>query len=402
MNSIVTQHPKYILVLLAALVAIAPLSIDMYLPSLPLIAHDLAASNQQIQLTISAFLAGLTGGMLIYGPLSDHLGRRSLLLIGMLIYSASTLGCLLAYTSDQLIGYRFLQGLGGAATSVLARVIVRDIYPITSAAKILSIMHVTTMLTILTAPVIGGYLIVFWGWEIVFGVLLIFVLTCLIFSYIFISETKHFDERSTSIGKAFLGYIDVLQNTKALSYILCMGFSFAGMFSFIAASPFVYIDFFNLSPQEYSWIFFTNGLGIIAATLINSKLVSRLGSKRMLLVGASITFVSSIGFILCIVTGRYALFSGSCLAFLSISVTGMLGANCLANLLANFREQSGAAAGLAIALQFGLGAVCSALVSEFQNGTPAPMYWVMASTGIACALAAQYALAPHKAMVPSH
>lgn len=380
---------RHILVLLAALVAVAPLSIDMYLPSLPLIATSLAASEQQIQLTISAFLAGLTGGMLIYGPLSDYFGRRHLLLLGIVIYLLSTLGCFIATNSEQLIGYRLLQGLGAAATSVLGRAIVRDIYPITSAARVLSIMHITTMLTILTAPVIGGYLTSILGWRVVFAVLFAFAFICLAFSYCFLSETKHMDERSASIIKAMLGYTDILRSFRSMCYILCMGFSFAGMFSFIAASPFVYIKFFELTPQNYSWIFFINGLGIISATLLNSKLVPRFGSKKMLLAGAAVTFLASVGFFICALTEYYLLTFGSFLSFLSISVTGMLGANCLANLLIEFREQSGAATGLAIAMQFGLGALCSGLVSSFQETTPAPMYWIMAMTGLCCALAAK-------------
>lgn len=396
MSIILNNQPKYILVLLAALVAIAPLSIDMYLPSLPLIAANLNASEPQIQLTISAFLAGLTGGMLVYGPLSDHFGRRKLLLIGIVVYLLATMGCFIASSSDYLIKFRFLQGLGAAATSVLARAIVRDIYPITSAARILSIMHVTTMLTILTAPVIGGYLILAFGWRIVFGVLLIFGALCFISSYIFIAETKNINERSQSILKAMLGYIDVLRSLRSMSYILCMGFSFAGMFSFIAASPFIYIEFFQLSPQAYSWIFFINGLGIISVTLLNSKLVFRFGSKKMLLAGAVITLISSIGFFICIALVQYPLFLGSVLSFLSISVTGMLGANCLANLLTEFREQSGAAAGLAIAVQFGLGALFSALVSSLQDGTPTPMYWMMVLTGVCCSLFAGCSLIDKK------
>lgn len=397
MNTDSIDQPRYILVLLAALVAIAPLSIDMYLPSLPIIAESLNAPEQQIQLTISAFLAGLTGGMLVYGPLSDYFGRRWLLLIGVSIYLAATIGCFYSNSSDYLIASRFLQGLGAAATSVLARAIVRDIYPISSAARILSIMHVTTMLTILTAPVIGGYLILVFGWRIIFGVLFFFGLLCLVFSSVFLMETKNINERSKSIINSMLGYTDVLKNHRSMSYILCMGFSFAGMFSFIAASPFVYVEFFKLSPQEYSWIFFTNGIGIIGATLINSKLVFRFGSKKMLLAGSILTLISSIGFIICLSLKVTPIVLGSVLSFISISVTGMLGANCLANLLTEFREQSGAAAGLAIAMQFGLGALCSGLVSSLQDGTPMPMYWIMALTGILCALFASLSFLGKKA-----
>lgn len=145
-------NPQRLIVPLAALVAFGPLSIDMYLPSLPMIAEDLQASEAHIQLTISVFLAGLWLGMLLYGPLSDRFGRRRLLLGGISLYVLASLGCAMAVSAEQLIFYRLVQALGGAAAAVLARAIVRDLFPLSEAARVLSLMHLVTMFATLVAP----------------------------------------------------------------------------------------------------------------------------------------------------------------------------------------------------------------------------------------------------------
>ncbi|PZE09535.1 Bcr/CflA family drug resistance efflux transporter, partial [Pseudomonas sp. 57B-090624] len=169
-----TAHPKRLILLLAALVAFGPLSIDMYLPSLPLIARDLGAPEARVQLTIGVFLAGLCLGMLAYGPLSDRFGRRRLLLGGIALYLAASLGCALAVEVEHLLAWRLLQALGGAAASVLARAIVRDLFPVGDAARVLSLMHLVTMFATLVAPLLGGYLMLLAGWRSLFLLLMAF------------------------------------------------------------------------------------------------------------------------------------------------------------------------------------------------------------------------------------
>lgn len=380
------SNPGRLIVLLAALVAFAPLSIDTYLPSLPLIASDLHADAASVQLTISLFLAGLCLGMLVYGPLSDRYGRRPLLLGGMALYLVATVGCMFAGSVEQLVAWRFFQALGGAAASVLARAIVRDLFALGEAAKVLSLMHLVTMLATLVAPLLGSVLMEVRGWRTVFFGLLVFGALCLVASAWKISETHAPDQRGESLAKVFAAYWQIARQPLALAYILCMGLAFGGMFAFITASPFVYMEYFGVSPTGYAWLFGLNVAGIIVMTLINARWVSRVGPLRMLAVGAGLAGVAALWLLTAGLTdwGGLAVMVVGVVVY--VSVTGLLGANCVASLLALYPRQAGAAAGLAVACQFALGAAFSAVVSALADGTPEPMCLTLAAAGFGCLL----------------
>lgn len=380
------DNPRRLIILLAALVAFAPLSIDTYLPSLPSIADDLNASAASVQMTIGVFLAGLCIGMLFYGPLSDRYGRKPLLLGGMALYLVASVGCMLASSVEQLIVWRFFQALGGAAASVLARAIVRDLFSLGDAAKTLSLMHLVTMLATLVAPLAGSFLMLIDGWRVIFVGLFVFAAVCLLACIFSISETHYPDKRSQSVAAALLGYWRIATDPTAIAYILCMGLSFGGMFAFITASPYVYIGYFGVSPHGYGWLFALNIGGVIIMTVANARLVSRLGAIRMLGVGATFAGVSAVGLIVLSSSESMSLWSIVGFVILHVSVTGLMGANCVASLLKRFPENAGAAAGLAVATQFALGAAFSAWVGGLAHDSPRPMCMVIAAAGIGSAL----------------
>lgn len=374
-------NPKRLIVLLAALVAFGPLSIDMYLPSLPLIAQDLQASESSIQLTISAFLVGLFIGMLFYGPLSDKYGRRMLLLGGISLYLVASIGCMMASSAEWLIATRFLQALGAAAASVLARAIVRDLFPLNEAARVLSLMHLVTMIATLVAPLVGGYLILISSWRALFVVLFIFAAIMLLASVWKIPETHHGDSRRATVLAAFKAYLHIGLQPVAIGYILCMALTFAGMFAYITASPFIYIDYFGVSAQNYAWLFSLNIGGIIVLVSLNARYVGRFGTQKLLVAGASLAAASGLLLVFAGVTGvgGLPLIVAALLGF--VSVTGVLGANCMASLLSRYSDRAGAAAGLAVACQFGLGALASSAASALHDGTPVPMALIIGLTG---------------------
>lgn len=383
--------PQRLIVLLAALVAFGPLSIDMYLPSLPGIATDLQATEAQVQMSIGVFLGGLCLGMLLYGPLSDRFGRRRLLLGGIVLYLLASVGCALASNVEQLLFWRFVQALGGAAAAVLARTIVRDLFPLQEAARVLSLMHLVTMLATLAAPLIGGYLMLLAGWRSLFVVLIGFAALCLIAVAWKIPETLAPDKRGESLGQAFRAYGHMAVQPLVIGYSLCMGLCFAGMFAFITASPFVYIDYFGVSPLAYGWLFTLNILGIIVTTLINARLVRRLGPGPLLSAGSAVAALAGVLLLLVGVSGWGGLPAVVAGVVLYVSVTGLLGANCLASLLAAFPRQAGAVAGLAVSGQFGLGMLSSALVGLLYDASPLPMCLIMGACGIGSWLAFRFA-----------
>ncbi|MFN3770747.1 MAG: Bcr/CflA family multidrug efflux MFS transporter [Ectopseudomonas guguanensis] len=385
-------NSQRLIVLLAALTAFGPLSIDLYLPSLPLIAADLGAQEASIQLTLSVFLGGLCLGMLLYGPLSDRFGRRPLLLFGITLYVLASLGCALASSAEYLVLFRFLQAMGGAAAAVLARAVVRDLFPLTAAARVFSLMHLVTMLATLVAPLLGSYLMLLAGWRSLFLLLLAFASVCLTLVAFYLPESHPPQQRGASLGQVFRAYGHMLRAPVALGFILCMGLSFAGMFAFITASPFVYIEYFGVSPQHYGGLFALNIAGVIVTTLLNARLVSRFGAQRMLKGGTAI--VASAGMALALVggLGLGGLPAVVICILLYVSVTGLIGANCLASLLSHFPQQAGAAAGLAVSLQFGLGMVFSGLVGVLHDGTAVPMSLLMGASGIGSLLALKLAI----------
>lgn len=374
-------HPKRLIVLLAALVAFAPLSIDTYLPSLPSIAHDLDASSASVQMTIGVFLAGLCIGMLFYGPLSDRFGRKPLLLSGMFLYLGATVGCMLSRNVEQLIIWRFLQALGGAAASVLARTIVRDLFSLNDAARTLSLMHLVTMIATLVAPLVGSFLMLIDGWRTIFAGLFCFAVICMIACIWRVSETHPADKRTSSTASALAGYWHIARDPTAIAFILCMGLSFGGMFAFITASPYVYIEYFGVTPHVYGWLFALNIGGVIIMTMVNARMVSRVGPLPMLGVGALLAGIAAIGLGVLGGAGVLGLYGIVGLVVLYVSVTGLMGANCVASLLKLFPKNAGAAAGLAVSTQFAMGAAFSALVGSLADGSPWPMCLVIAAAG---------------------
>lgn len=377
------KSSKYIVVILACLVAFGPLSIDMYLPALPMIGANLSASAESVQQTITVFLIGFSIGMLIYGPLSDHYGRKKLLMSGIVIYLIATLGSIFAPTVEFLLGSRLLQAFGGASASVLARAIVRDLYAVKDAARILSWMQIITMIATLISPILGSLLMSYFGWQSIFVFLFIFAVLCLTMYGTQLSETLEQEHRLPSIMSVFQSYWKIATSAKGLAYIFCMASAFSGMFVYITASPFVFIQHFGLSSNEYAYLFAANIFGIMMMTFANTFFVGRVGPQKMIQFSSTVLFVASLLlFILGI--NNAGMWSIMFAVGLFIAMTGSLNANCIASLMGIFSKQAGAAAGLAIATQFGAGAIMSWGVSQFAVIEPWPMTTLMAVMGAIC------------------
>ncbi|WP_293764676.1 Bcr/CflA family multidrug efflux MFS transporter [uncultured Aquitalea sp.] len=381
--------------LLGSLVAFGPLSIDMYLPALPRIAASLGVSAALAQLTIGGFLAGFCLGMLVYGPLSDRFGRRPLLLGGMALYIACNLGCALADSASQLILLRFLQALGGGAGSVMARAMVRDLYPLDCAAPVLSLLHLVTMLAPLLAPLIGGWLLAAAGWRALFLALALFGAANLALVWRLLPESLPAERRDkTGALVAFGAYGLLLSDRRSLAYLLANGLIFGGMFAFITGSPFVYIDYFGVSPQRYGWLFGLNIASVMLLTLLNRRLCQEVGADRLLRWQTGTAALAGLA-----LWG----FSGGSLPavvlplLLTVGLTGSIGPNCMARLLQLHETRVGAAMALAVSGQFGFGMAASALVALRQDGTPRAMCLAVAVCCVGSRLALSLSPSPRKA-----
>jgi MFS transporter, DHA1 family, multidrug resistance protein len=375
---------KLTIPLLGYLVAFGPLSIDMYLPSLPTIANSLGTTDQLIQTTITVFLLGMAIGMLIFGPLSDMLGRKRLLLIGIGFYFFSSIGCAMASTGENLVLFRFLQSLGGAAAAVLGRALVRDLYELKRAANILSHMHVISMMVMLISPILGAYIVSYFEWRWIFYFLALFSMLAFLGSVLLLPETKSSSEVKPSFRHYGKNYIDCLRTPLLIQYVLTNAFSFAGMFAFIATSAFIYIEYFGLSETYYAALFSANIVAIILATLLNSYLSKGYGVKVALSAAVAVSFTATL-----IIWGMYGFDKMSLTLFVAattlyISVTGAIGANSLAILFARLPEKAGTVSGLLVATQFAMGSFVSYAASLLFDGTPASLLIMMACCGTLC------------------
>lgn len=355
-----------LILLLGALVAFGPLAIDLYLPALPAMAAGLQASAEAVQLSITVFLAGFSLGMLFYGPLSDRFGRRPVLLAGIALFAAASLACLVAGSVGQLIGARFIQALGGGAASVLARAVVRDLYTPNEAIRRLSLMAMVTAVAPLLAPLLGSVLLVYCGWRGPFAALLLWGGVSLVVVWRQLPETLPSARRGQmSMAAAFGAYRTLLADPLALGWLLAGGMSFAAMFVYITGGPFYFIERQGFSPLAFSLLFAANALGIFAANYLNSRLVRRFGAMRMAGAGSVLGFVGALWLWFAMVGESLSgVIAG---LFVVVSVTGLLGANCVGLLMARYERNAGAAAALFGAAQFGLGMLASGTLSYLRD-----------------------------------
>lgn len=377
----------HLTVILGALSAFAPMSIDMYLPSLPTLARVFRAEPGRVQWTLSAFFVGLVCGQLLYGPLTDRMGRKRPLYAGILLYVLASLGCALAPDLDALITLRFVQALGGCAGMVVARAAVRDLFDAQESARMFSMIMLVMGIAPIVAPLAGGYLLVLFGWQSVFLLLAGFGLLCLFGSAAWLPETRHPAARTpASVGKVFAGYGRLLVDRHFMGHALTGGLASAGMFVYIAASPGVFIDRYHVPAQHYGWLFGANAFGYIAAAQLNRRLLRSVPAGRLLWLANAFNASAGIVLALCAATGA-AGFPGVLLPlFAYVASLGLITPNASALALAHQGARAGTASGLLGTLQFALAALASLVVGLLHDGTAVPMAGVIAACGIGALL----------------
>ncbi|KKB63950.1 major facilitator transporter [Robbsia andropogonis] len=394
------RSARRLLLLLGALAAVGPLGVDMYLPGLPDMARSFDVAPAYVQLTLTTFLAGFSVGMLLYGPLSDAYGRRPILMIGILLYTVATLACLLAPTVTSLATFRFFEALGAGAAAVLARAITRDSHAPSEAAKVLSFLQIVTSVGPLTAPLVGGQLLHAGGWRAVFAALLLYGIICSVLVWTRVPETWPAEKRAKSaLRQSFRAYGHLLTDKTALAHLLCGGMSYAAMFCYIAGTPFVYISYYHVAPEHYGFFFAANIVGLVGGNVLNAKLVSKLGTMRMISWASGVSIAAALitGFVC--VTGIGGLPLLAAALFFVVSTTGVLGANCVTDLMQRYPNNAGAAAALFGAVQFGLGAGAGGLLGVLSTGTPLALGVLIVVCGVCAFIGRTVLLRLHRASV---
>lgn len=380
------------IVILGVITAFAPLSIDLYLPSLPLIEEDLSVSPGLTQLSLALFFIGLAVGQFFYGPLADRYGRRRPLLVGILLYLVATLVCAFSMNIEMLLAGRLTQGFGAAAGPVIARAVVRDLYAGRRAARVMSFVILVMTIAPLIAPVLGGWISTMLGWRAVFWALTLFALACGATLLLALPETHPVERRqSDRLGRLFMGYAPIVRDPLSLAYLGAGGMAFAALFAYVAGSPFVYTEVFGVSQANFGYFFALNVVGLLMGNLTNGQLVMRFGHRRMLTAGVLTMAMGTSALVAMVASGISAQWLITPVLFVTLSTVGIIAANTVAGLLDRHPDHAGSASALFGVMQFGLGALSAALVGTIEGDPLVTMVMVMALTA-ALALASLSAL----------
>lgn len=377
-----------LIVILGALSAFGPFSIDMYLPSLPSLSRDFGIGSAEAQLTLSACLLGLAVGQLVVGSISDALGRRRPLLVCLVAYAFASFLCVVAPSILVLVILRFIQGFAGAAGIVVARAVVRDMFTGLDVARFFSLLMLVNGLAPILAPLIGGQLLHFTSWRGVFVVLMIIGMVIFVAVFFGLRETLLPENRQRGgIRTLAVAFRQLISSRSFIGYALSYGLAFAAMFSYISGSPFVLQGVYGISPQLFSIIFGTNALGLMLASQINGRLVSRIPLLRLLTIGLSATAVGGIALLLVATLGHGNLIGVLLSLFVVVASLGLILPNATTLALADHRRIAGSASALIGVLQFAIGALAAPLVGVSGTTSVRPMAIVIAILGLSSLIA---------------
>lgn len=374
MTQFTPRQTRGLILLVAFLTGIGPLSTDTYLPAIPELAASLGVTTSLAQWSISSYFLGIAGGQVVAGPFSDRFGRRPVLLAGFALFFVATFVCAVAPDIETLIGARAVQGAAAAASPAAGRAMVRDLWKGNEAARIMSYVTMAIIIAPLIAPSLGGVMIRYWSWRSIFWMLLGLAAIAIALVIWRMPETNGPEKRlDVRLPDYFRAYIRVLQRPRAIAYLICGGFSYAAMFAYITSSPGVYIEQHGVEPSIFGLYFGLNVIGLFVGTWINSLLVERYGYHRM---AASSVLMSVMGvsFLLAVTLlswgGLPAIMLG---LFFTVGPSSMLGANCTTGLMDLFPNNAGAALALFGVSQFGFGALASLLAGLILPGTTLAM-----------------------------
>lgn len=374
-----TRRQHFVIILiLGALSTISPFSIDMYLPGFPAIARDLHTSISQVQLSLTAYLLGISVGQLLYGPLLDRYGRKRPLYAGLVVYLLASVGCAVSTSIDMLITMRLLQALGGCVGLVAAQALVRDLFPVSQIAQVFSLLILVIAVSPMIAPTVGGYATMAFGWHSIFLILAVITALMLVGIYFALPNGRQPDASLSLRPQAVLGsFFTVIKQPQFLIYTLVGGMATSAPFAYLAGSSDVFMNIYHASAQEYGWIFALMTIPLVAPTQLNRFFLKRYSSEQIILV--TLMYQSVVGVVMVVGTwaGWFGEFGLIGMLFLFLAGQGVNGPNASALSLAPFTRHAGSAAALMGSFRMGFGALVSATVSFLHDNTAIPMVGVM-------------------------
>lgn len=370
-----------LILILGSLTALGPFSIDMYLPGFAGIAKDLNTSVANVSMTLSSYFIGISAGQLLYGPLLDRFGRKKPLFVGLIVYILASLGCVFVADIDTFIALRFIQAVGSCAATVASVSMVRDLFPVKDIPKVFSLLMLVVGLSPMLAPTIGGYITADYGWHTVFVILMCMGIVILIASQIVLPNTYLPDTSISLKPKPIItNFISILKEPQFYTYAFAGAIAFSGLFTYVAASPILFMDIFKVDAKTYGWIFAFMSLSFISASQLNSILLRKFKSEQMIL-GALISqsFIVIL-FLILSINNFLGLYGTIVMLFLFLACLGISNPNTAGLTLAPFARNTGSASALMGAIQLGLGALVSFVVGIFVNNSAVPMVFIMTVT----------------------
>ncbi|WP_180039717.1 MULTISPECIES: multidrug effflux MFS transporter [unclassified Acinetobacter] len=352
------------IVLLALLTALGPLSIDMYLPALPQMADDFGVTTQQVANSLPAYFLGLAIGQLIYGPVSDRIGRKTPLYFGLVLYICASFLCVFAKSEWSLIAARVLQALGGCVGVVIARAAIRDRLSMQASAQAFASMMIVTTIAPIIAPTLGAWVLQVFEWQYIFAVLVLVGIFCLFCVHFFFQETLPVERRLKLSLKQVLGlYGAIVQDETFRKPMLTGCFSGAILFCYISGSSAILMDGYGLSQQQFAYVFGANALGIMVFSTLNKKLANRLDVRHRLHLGNALQLC---GVLILLVAGLFYLSSIVVVMFgmfLCVASIGFTGPNAMALAMSEQGSRAGTASAIMGSMQF----ACGLLAGVFLN-----------------------------------
>jgi len=367
------------LILMGLLTAMGPLAIDMYLPAFPSIVTDLHASQGQVERTLASYLFGLAIAQMFYGPFADRYGRKKPLIAGLVIFIIASLGCALTDNVDHLMLWRIAQAFGGASGMVVPRAVIRDNFDTRDASKALSMLLLVMGVTPILAPILGGQVLLLGSWRLIFVIMIAASSLLLIGSLWTMRETLPAEKRTPlELGTIARNYRDLARHRRFMCYTLAGGFGSAGMFAYISGSPRVFIEIFDVPPQDFGFLFGLNAAALIVASQVSARLLNRLTPEFLLKraqISLAVMTLAGVG----ITLAGWITLPWLMLCLMGFMASqGFVNPNAAALALAEQGQRLGVASALMGTVQMLCAATAGVAVSAWQSGTALPLTGVLA------------------------